>query len=125
MPSTKTKGQLEADLSAALTQFEREYLGRGPREARSFIIQDMLLIRLKGVLTPAEERLANERDGAQLIKQVRTRLIESARPLLEQIVFEKTGAQVVTLHTDISSKNGERIFVFCLNRNLEEELRKI
>lgn len=121
----KTKGQLEADLSAAITQFEREYLGRGPREARSFIIQDMLLIRLKGVLTPAEERLASERDGAQLIKQVRTRLIESARTLLEQIIFEKTGAQVVTLHTDISSKNGERIFVFCLNRNLEEELRKI
>ncbi|MCL4707923.1 DUF2294 domain-containing protein [bacterium] len=121
----KTKGQLEADLSAAITQFEREYLGRGPREARSFIIQDMLLIRLKGVLTPAEERLASERDGAQLIKQVRTRLIESARTLLEQIIFEKTGAQVVTLHTDISSKNGERIFVFCLNKNLEEELRKI
>ncbi len=121
----KTKGQLEADLSAAITQFEREYLGRGPREARSFIIQDMLLIRLKGVLTPAEERLASERDGAQLIKQVRTRLIESARTLLEQIIFEKTGAQVVTLHTDISSKNGERIFVFCLNKNLEEELRKV
>lgn len=124
MPSTKTKGQLEADLSAAITQFEREYLGRGPREARSFIIQDMLLIRLKGVLTPAEERLASERDGAQIIKQVRMRLIESARPLLEQIIFDKTGAQVVTLHTDISSKNGERIFVFCLNKNLEEELRK-
>lgn len=124
MPSTKTKGQLEADLSAAITQFEREYLGRGPREARSFIIQDMLLIRLKGVLTPAEERLASERDGAQIIKQVRMRLIESARPLLEQIIFDKTGAQVVTLHTDISSKNGERIFVFCLNKNLEEELHK-
>ena len=120
----KTKGQLEADLSAAITQFEREYLGRGPREARSFIIQDMLLVRLKGVLTPAEERLASEHDGAQLIKQVRTRLIESARALLEQIILEKTGAQVVTLHTDISSKNGERIFVFCLNKNLEEDLRK-
>ncbi|MCK6558012.1 DUF2294 domain-containing protein [candidate division KSB1 bacterium] len=122
---TKTKGQLEADLSAAMTQFEREYLGRGPREARSFIIQDMVLVRLRGVLTPAEEKLASERDGAQLIKQVRMRLIESARSLLEQIVFEKTGAQVITLHTDISSKTGERVFVLCLNKNLEEELRKI
>ncbi len=125
MQITKTKGQLEADLSAAMTQFEREYLGRGPREARSFIIQDMVLVRLRGVLTPAEEKLASERDGAQLIKQVRMRLIESARSLLEQIVFEKTGAQVITLHTDISSKTGERIFVLCLNKNLEEELRKI
>jgi len=125
MPITKTKGQVEADISAAITQFEREHLGRGPREARSFIIQDMVLVRLRGVLTPAEEKLAREHDGTQLIKQVRMRLIESARSLLEQIIFEKTGAEVVSLHTDISSKTGERVFVFCLDKNLEEELRKI
>ncbi len=120
----KSKGQLEAELSAAITQFEREYLGRGPKEARTFIIQDMLLMRLKGVLTPAEEKLATEKDGAQLIKQVRTRLIESARPLLEQLVLEKTGAEVISLHTDISSRTGERVFVFGLNKNLEEDFKK-
>lgn len=120
----KSKGQLEADLSAAITQFEREYLGRGPKESRTFIIQDMILIRLKGVLTPAEEKLAQEKDGAQLIKQVRMRLIESARPLLESLVLEKTGTEVITLHTDISSRTGERVFVFGLNKNLEEELKK-
>jgi uncharacterized protein YbcI len=120
----KTKGQLEADVSAAVTQFERDHLGRGPKEARTFIIQDMILIRLKGVLTPAEEKLAAEKDGAQLIKQVRMRLIESSRALLEQIIKEKTGAEIRTLHTDISSRTGERVFVLCLNKNLEEELKK-
>ena len=75
----KTKGQLEAEISNALTQFEREHPGRGPKEAKTFVIQDMLLIRLKGVLTPAEESLAREEDGATLIKQVRMRLIESSR----------------------------------------------
>lgn len=120
----KSKGQIEADLSAAITQFEREYLGRGPKESRSFIIQDMILVRLKGVLTPAEEKLALDKDGAQLIKQVRMRLIESARPMLEQLLLEKTGAEVISLHTDISSRTGERIFVFGLNKNLEEELKK-
>lgn len=120
----KSKGQLEADISTAVTQFERDHLGRGPKEARSFIIQDMILIRLKGVLTPAEEKLAAEKDGAQLIKQVRMRLIESSRPLLEQIINNKTGAEVRTLHTDISSRTGERVFVLCLNKNLEEELKK-
>ncbi len=120
----KSKGQLEADISAAVTQFERDHLGRGPKEARTFIIQDMILIRLKGVLTPAEEKLAAEKDGAQLIKQVRMRLIESSRPLLEQIINEKTGAGVRTLHTDISSRTGERVFVLCLNKNLEDELKK-
>lgn len=120
----KSKGQIEADISAAVTQFEREHLGRGPKESRTFIIQDMILIRLKGVLTPAEEQLAAEKDGAQLIKQVRMRLIESSRKLLEKIIREKTGAQVTSLHTDISSRTGERVFVLCLNKNLEEELKK-
>jgi uncharacterized protein YbcI len=120
----KTKGQLEADISAAVTQFERDHLGRGPKEARTFIIQDVILIRLKGVLTPAEEQLATEKDGSQLIKQVRMRLIESSRALLEKMIREKTGAEVTTLHTDISARTGERVFVLCLNKNLEEELKK-
>lgn len=121
----KTKGQIEAEISTAVTQFERDYLGRGPKEARTFVIQDMILIRLKGILTPAEEQLASEKEGAQLLKQVRTRLIESSRPLLEQIVNEKTGARIISLHTDFSSRTGERIFVLSLNINLEEELKKV
>lgn len=118
----KTKGQLEADISNAITQFEKDYLGRGPRESRTFIIQDMVLIRLKGILTPAEETLAKQSDGARLIKEMRMRLIESSRPLLESLVTEKTGLKVVSLHTDISAKSGERVFIFVLEKNLENTL---
>ncbi len=118
----KTKGQLEADISNAITQFEKDYLGRGPRESRTFIIQDMVLIRLKGILTPAEETLAKQSDGARLIKEMRMRLIESSRPLLESLVAEKTGLKVVALHTDISAKSGERVFIFVLEKNLENTL---
>lgn len=118
----KTKGQLEADISNAITQFEKDYLGRGPRESRTFIIQDMVLIRLKGILTPAEETLATQPDGARLIKEMRMRLIESSRPLLESLVTEKTGLKIVSLHTDISAKSGERVFIFVLEKNLENIL---
>ena len=118
----KTKGQLEAEICAALTKFEKEHLGRGPKEANTFIIEDMILIRLKGVLTPAEEKLAGDNEGAQLIKQIRRRLIESSRSLLEEIIHNITGINILSLHTDISSRTGERIFVFCLNKNLESEI---
>ncbi|MFQ5677114.1 MAG: DUF2294 domain-containing protein [bacterium] len=117
-----SKGQLEAEISAAITQFEKEHLGRGPKEARTFIIQDMVLIRLKGVLTPSEVKLARDEGGAQLIKQMRLRLIESSRPLLEQIIEEKSGARVTTVHTDISTQTGERVFVLGLDINLEKSL---
>ncbi len=122
--ATTTKGQLEAEISNAFTQFEKDHLGRGPKEARAFIIQDLILIRLKGILTPAEEKLANEEGGAQLIKQVRMRLIETSRVILEQIISEKSGAKVMSVHADISTRTGERVFVLRLNKNLEDELRK-
>ena len=120
----KTKGQVEADISKAITLFEKEYLGRGPKKVRSFIIEDMILVRLLGVLTPAEEELSKEIEGAQLIKQIRRRLIESSRKVLENIIESNTNVKVKSLHTDISSHTGERIFVFTLDRNLEKELIK-
>lgn len=120
---TRTKGQVEADISVAITRFEKEHLGRGPEEVRTFIIEDMVLIRLKGVLTPAEKMLARDGGGAELIKQVRLRLIESSREYMERIIQETTGAKVVSLHTDISTRTGERILVFSLDRDLEAELK--
>lgn len=118
----RTKGQLEAEISTAITKFEKEHLGRGPKEANTYIIEDMILIRLKGVLTPAEENLTRDSEGAQLIKQMRRRLIESSRPLLEEIIQNVAGVNIISLHTDISSRTGERIFVLCLNKNLESEI---
>ena len=118
----QTKGQLEAEISAAMTKFEKEHFGRGPEEANTYIIKDMILIRLKGVLTPAEEKLAGDAEGAQLIKQMRRRLIESSRPLLEQIIQNIIGLNISSLHTDISSRTGERIFVLCFNKSLESAI---
>jgi uncharacterized protein YbcI len=120
----KTKGQLEADISTLITKFEKENLGRGPKEVRTFIIQDLILVRLKGILTPAEEKLISEVDGAQLVKQIRRRLIESSRSILEKIIEEKINAKVITLHTDISTRTGERIIIFGMDRDVEEGLKK-
>jgi len=119
-----TKGEMEADISAAMTKFEKEHLGRGPKEVRTFIIHDMILIRLKGLLTAAEKKLSAESNGNQLIKQVRRRLIESSRPLLEKIIEEKTGTKVISLHTDMNSRTGDRVIVFGLEIDLEEKLQK-
>jgi uncharacterized protein YbcI len=120
----KTKGQLEADISTVITKFEKENLGRGPKEVRTFIIQDLILVRLKGILTPAEEKLISEVDGAQIVKQVRRRLIESSRSILENLIEEKINAKVITLHTDISTRTGERIIIFGMDRDVEEGLKK-
>jgi len=113
----KSKGQIEADISEALIKFEKEYMGRGPEETKTYIIGDMVVIRLQRVLTPAEQQLAEANDettGRTLIKQVRTELLEKARPLLEQIISDIAGKKVKSLHTDISTVTGERVIIFTL-----------
>ena len=115
-----TRGEIEASLANSITQFEKDHLGRGPVEVRVFIIEDMILVRLRGVLTPAEVKLAQNLDGHDLIKQVRRQLLEGSRPLLEEIVQQATGSHVVSLHTDISVKTAERIIVFTMTDNLED-----
>ena len=115
-----TRGEVEAALANAIIQFEKEQLGRGPVETRVYIIEDMILVRLRGVLTPAEVKLAQSPDGHALIKQLRRQLLEGSRPLLEEIVQQTTGSRVVSLHTDISVKTSERVIIFTLTQNLEE-----
>jgi len=123
MAVTHSKGQLEASVSQAITQFEREHLGRGPREVRAWIIQDLILVRLNGVLTPAEEKLAQDAEGLRLVKEVRRQLIESSSSTLDSMIERLTGVRVVSLHSDISVTTNERIIVFTLAEDLEAKLR--
>ncbi|HAC89893.1 MAG TPA: hypothetical protein DCF63_04555 [Planctomycetaceae bacterium] len=114
-----SKRELEREISLAIIKFEKEFMGRGPLETKSYIIEDMVLVRLKNVLTPAEMKLAeseSDRRGRYLIKQVRQELIERGRPLLDAVIFDILKVKVSSLHTDISSKTGERIIVFTLEK---------
>lgn len=115
----KDKRDTEREISQAIIRFEKEFMGRGPLEARTYIIDDMVLVRLKNVLTPAELKLAESESrerGRYLIKQMRQELIEQGRPLLDAVIKGILGIDVVSLHTDISARTGERIIVFTLER---------
>lgn len=116
----RTKGQIEEQISNALIQFEKDYMGRGPQETKAFVIEDMILVRLKGVLTPAEQQLAKNSEGINLIKKIRSNLLEQGKALVKEAIEKVTGLKVVSLHTDISTKTGERMIIFTLNENLED-----
>ena len=112
----KTQGEIEAAICAGISRFEQETRGRGPKEIKAFLLGDLLVVRLKGLLTSGEQQLAKipSEKGRDLIKHVRTHLIETAKPLLQVMVQEITGAQVVSLHHDISTVTGEAFIIFTL-----------
>ena len=113
----KTQGEIEAAICQGVGRFEQEYMGRGPKDIHAHLIGDLLLVRLQGVLTAAEQQLVKTLPadkGRGLLKQVRTQLVETARSALEAMVRDITGVEVVSLHHDISTLTGEEVVLFTL-----------
>lgn len=115
----RTRGEAEAEITQAVIKFEKEYLGRGPVDARTFFVNDMILIRLRGLLTAGDRKLAETREGQSLLKETRRQLFESSIAIFESMIAEIIGCKLISLHTDISSKTGERIIVLTTDTNLD------
>jgi uncharacterized protein YbcI len=112
-----TRGEIEAAVCELITRFEQDFMGRGPKSIRAYLIDELLVVRLQGVLTAVEQRLVESHQaekGRDLLKQVRTHLIEKARPLLEALIQDVTGARILSLHHDICSVIGEEVILFTL-----------
>ena len=105
----KTSGEIEAAVCEGMSRLAQEYMGRGPKDIRAHLIDDLLLVRLQGVLTAAEQHLVKalpDAKGRDLLKQVRTHLLETARPALEAMIAGITGAKVLSLHHDRRGSGG-------------------
>ena len=116
----KTHGEIEAAICEGISRFEQDYMGRGPKDIHAHLLGDLLVVRLQGVLTAAEQQLVKSlaaEKGRDLLKQVRTHLIETARPVMEAMVQEITGIKVLSMHHDISTMTGEEVVLFMLARS--------
>ncbi len=114
----KTRGELESAVCQGMCHFQQEYIGRGPSDIRAYLMQDMLVVRLQGVLTAAEQHMAqasSAEEGRDLLKRVRTLLIETARKQIDSMIQVITGARVRSMHHDISTVTGEEVVVFSLD----------
>jgi uncharacterized protein YbcI len=113
----KTIGEIESAVCEGVTRFEQDYMGRGPKDIHTYLLGDLLVVRLQGVLTAAEQHLVKSlsaEKGRDLLKQVRTHLIEAARPIMQAMIEKITGVKVVSMHHDISTTSGEEVVLFTL-----------
>jgi len=135
----RSQGEIEAAVCDGVSRFQQEFVGRGPRDIHAHLLGTLLVVRLQGVLTPAERQLiapaaasaaAGDGDGAadgdgqgtvhengngrSLLKQVRAHMVATGRPRLAQVVEEATGVPLTSVHHDISTVTGEEVLVFSL-----------
>jgi uncharacterized protein YbcI len=123
MNSVRTKSEIEGAIRIAIIKFEQEFMGRGPDDVRTFVVRDLVVVRLKGVLTPAERQLAKTVEGVDMVRQLRQNLIALGRDKLCEQVSEITGAKTLALFTDIDVQLGERVFVFTADRDIQTSER--
>jgi len=114
-----TKGQVEAKISEAVIKFEREFMGRGPKHIKTVIVEDLIIIRLIGFLSKSEQKLAESTQGVELIKRVRSNLFENAREYLESLIKEVIDVNIISVHSDVSTKTGEKMIIITVDEDLE------
>jgi len=119
-----TKGQTEAKISEAVSKFEIEFMGRGPKQIKSIILQDIIVVRLKGFLSQSEQLLAGNPQGVELLKKVRMTLFESCISYLETLIKEIIDVEIISMHSDVSTKTGEKIIIITAGENIESRFEK-
>lgn len=123
MKNGLSKGETETSIRNAIIKFEQEFMGRGPTDVKAFILRDIVVVRLKGVLTPAERQLAKNSEGVDMVKRMRQNLIAQGREKLCSQIAAITGTEVTGLFTDIETQIGERMMVFTLETDLDTTFR--
>jgi uncharacterized protein YbcI len=116
----KSKQEIESKINEAMTIFLKEQMVEEAQEVITQVVGDTIIVRFKGVLTPAERQLGKDPDGAKLINELKGKLIEKAKPLLEPLIENLTEAKVVDMHFSFNVQTGERIEIFTLNKDLEK-----
>ncbi len=114
-----TQGQKEDVIAKEITQFYAGSLGMGPRQARTYIHHDMVLVRLKGNTHPYEHILLKKNKGVEMVKNMRTAILESVVDDLTMIVEKYTETKVISVHSDSSTRTGERFVIFILEKSLD------
>ena len=122
-PASSKRQQLMDEIVHAEIRFLKERMGRGPEGYRTYVMDDMIVLRLLRVLTPAEYQQATTVEGQSSIKATRTRLIHDIRPSLENLIKRLTGANVISVHSDLSTKSGEAIIILVLDRKIADRAR--
>jgi uncharacterized protein YbcI len=115
----KARGQVEAEIAEAVVRLERELMGRGPTEAKASIIDDLVVVRLRGVLTPPERRIRSSEEGRRLIRAGRDQVRRSALAEIEQELSAITGSRIISQYWDLDIDREAMVEVFELETNLE------
>lgn len=121
MDNIVSKKELETAISQAMERFVEEQMGECPRKVVTSVMKDVIIVRIKSNLIPAERYMMRYQKGSEIIRELKIKLIERAKPLLDAMIKNLTGADIIDLHSDVCVETGERVEIFTLKKDIEKE----
>src|SRR5690349_25104624 len=91
---------INAAISRAMVAEMKEFFGKGPESAKSYLVDDLLFIVMRGGITTAEDTML-EAGQHDLVRQFRLKFEEEMRERLTSMVEQLVGRKVVTYQSQI------------------------
>jgi uncharacterized protein YbcI len=86
-------GEMRAMISNEIVRLQAEYYGKGPTRAKTYIVEDLVVVVLEESFTRAEKTLA-ERGEREAIEQIRRRFQQHMADAFTGVVEQATGRKV-------------------------------
>ena len=116
--SGKSKEEIASIAGEAMRKFLEGHMGENIKEVFVQVVDDAIIVRLKGVFPPAENALCRDVKGMKLIKELKEKLIERAKPLLKAMIEDLAETKVLDIHSSVNPQTGEHVEVFILDKRL-------
>ncbi len=93
-------GALLARISNEMVRAQKEFFGKGPTQAKSYMLDDMLIIVMRGGMTAAEKTML-EFGHADQVREFRQLFENSMTERLTGTMEELTGRKVATYQSQV------------------------
>ena len=119
----KSRQEIESAVAEAMTKFLRKQMGERAAGVITEVASDAIIVRVKGIMPPAERYLIKNQEGMKLLKELKEKLIERAKPLLEAMIKNLIDAEVVDIYSSFNPASNEHIEIFTLDRSFDDSCK--
>jgi uncharacterized protein YbcI len=106
-------GEMRATISREMVRLQAEYYGKGPTRAKTYIVDDLVVVVLEESFTRAEKTLA-ERGEREAIQQIRRRFQQQMAESFTSVVEQATGRKVRVFLSDTDIEQDVSVETFLL-----------
>jgi uncharacterized protein YbcI len=110
MPEDKLS--MAQQVAQAARAFQQQRTGHAPKAVTVVLSEDTLVITLHGALTPAEQALAADPEGAAQVQNFHRQLFANASETLRQEIKRITGVNIREAVAEVETSTGAVVHAF-------------